>query len=107
MALGEFIPTEFFKSAFKSLLGLNSDEVDDDACQIKACDLSSLKTDGEKSIGEEETDIGRVGSNDLIENMGAMLLIATVLVLTILILFLLKFIAKRYPCAKKAYVSIK
>ena len=39
--------------------------------------------------------------------MGAMLLIAAVLVFTILILVFLRFIAKRCPCAQKAYVSIK
>ena len=48
-----------------------------------------------------------MGSNDLIDNMGAMLLIASALVFTILILILLKFIAKKCPCAQKAYVSIK
>ena len=92
LALLEFIPTETFKNGLKSLLGisLSDDPKVEDSCSV-----------------EDPSGVNRVASNDLINNMGAMLLIAAIIFAVLVLLVLLRVAQKRCACAKKAFDAIK
>ena len=92
LALLEFIPTKTFKNGLKSLFGisLSDDPKVKDSCSV-----------------EDPSGVDRVASNDLIDNMGAMLLIAAIIFAVLVLLVLLRVAQKRCACAKKAFDSIK
>ena len=93
LAFMEFIPTEWFKKSLRSALGI--EELEKDPCndELEAiCDRS----------GSE-----RLGSSDLVENMGAMLLIAFGLILVLALLVVLGILGRKYTKIRKAYLSVK
>lgn len=86
----EFIPKEIFLNPIKQLFGLEIEPEDQ-----------------EESCVNDQSGIERVGSTSLIDNMGAMFLIAVVILFVFIILALLIVIGKRCKCAQKVAVVIK
>lgn len=101
LALLEFIPTQTFKDALKQFLGQDEKEdcQGDQPCQTAGAD--------ESSATDEASGIDRMGSASLIDNMGAMLLIAAIILAILILLLLLIILSKRCACAKKASEAIK
>ncbi len=101
LALLEFIPTQAFKDSLKQFLGQSEKEdcQGDQPCQPAGAE--------ESSVTNEATDIDRIGSDSLIDNMGAMLLIAAIIFALLILLALLRILSQRCACAKKASEAIK
>ena len=90
LALLEFIPTETFTDVLKSFFGMSS-EAD---CLEDSCPEETDSNSG--SSVSEASGIDRVGSSSLIDNMGAMLVIAAIIMAILLLLLLLRMAAKKF-----------
>ena len=103
LALLEFIPTESFTRFFKKILGMS----EDGDCDEESSETCESTDTSEESVASQETGIDRVGSNDLMDNMGAMLAIAFIILCIAVLLCLLKVLGRRCNCLRKTYIAIK
>ena len=95
IALYEFIPMESIKSWIRDLFGI------EDNCS-GGCHTAS----SEEDTLNFDSGIDRVGSNSLIDNMGAMLGLGIVIILLLIVLGLLLLCVKRSPRAKRIYTAL-
>ena len=92
LAFMEFIPTEWFKQNIRSSLGIEESPVTQCSEEDAIC---------------EESGSARLGSTDLVDNMGAMLLVAVALVLALVLLVVLGLLCRKSEKGKKCYLEIK
>mmetsp|Transcript_27028 Transcript_27028/g.36120 ORF Transcript_27028/g.36120 Transcript_27028/m.36120 type:complete len:116 (+) Transcript_27028:260-607(+) len=81
LAFCEFMPTGWFKDSVRSAIGIETPQT--------KC--------GDQPAGVcEESGSARLGTNDLVENSGAMLLASFMLVMILALLLLLRFLTTRW-----------
>lgn len=69
-------------------------------------EIEVVKTSGCSEISQENG-IARVGSDSLVDNMGAMLALGVAILIVLIVLCLLSLCVKRSPRAQRIYTAIK
>ena len=105
LALMEFIPTDKMVDFVSSTLGLESESDCEDCVNDTATfDTRRLQEEVEQTVNNSA--MNNLGSNNLVRNLGIMLVVALAIVLILLVLQIMKCLVHRYHWIKKLHQTI-
>ena len=106
LALMEFIPTDKIVDFISRTLGLESEPDCEDCVNDSETDTRRLQEETELLDTVKNSAMSNFGSNNLVQNLGIMLVIALAIVLLLLLLRILKCLKHRYQWIKKLHKQI-